>query len=104
MTQEARPPRPAKPIPDWLSPKLFAEILALAGALVYAVTYVACARFYSPLGIEPADVGLGYADMLSQAAVYLLCTLLLTGGPLNSMLLLVTKRFDRGEREISRGT
>lgn len=58
-------------VPSWLTPRSLPEGLALAGALGYGITYFACALFYGPLGIEPADVGLGYADLLAQTAVYL---------------------------------
>jgi hypothetical protein len=57
--------------PSWFIPRSLPEGLALAAALGYGVTYFACALFYGPLGIEPADVGLGYADLLAQTAVYL---------------------------------
>lgn len=56
---------------SWLTPRTLPEALALAGVLGYGITYFACAVFYGPLGIEPADVGLGYADLLAQTAVYL---------------------------------
>src|SRR5215210_1110531 len=57
--------------PRWLVPKTFTEAAALAAILAYGVTYFACVRFYSPLGVKPADVGLGYTDILAQAALYL---------------------------------
>ena len=41
------------------------------GATAYSITYLGCVVFYSPFGVEPADVGLGYADVLAQAAAYL---------------------------------
>jgi hypothetical protein len=48
------------------------EALALVGALGYGATYAACALFYGLLGgVEPADVGLGYAEILAQTAVFL---------------------------------
>ena len=61
-----------------VAPKNLPEVLAVAGGLAYGVTYLSCALFYEPLGIEPADVGLGYADLLGQSAVYLA---LLVAGP-----------------------
>jgi hypothetical protein len=54
-----------------ITPRSLPEVLAVAGALTYGVTYLACALFYEPLGVEPADVGLSYADLLAQSAVYL---------------------------------
>jgi hypothetical protein len=58
-------------LPSWLVPTSVAETLALAGVTAYGATYLACVLFYGPLGIEPADVGLGYVEVLAQAAVYL---------------------------------
>jgi hypothetical protein len=58
-------------LPAWLVPKNVGEVLAVAAALAYGATYLGCMIFYGPLGVEPADVGLGYADLLGQAAVYL---------------------------------
>jgi hypothetical protein len=36
--------------------------------LAYAVLYLGCVLAYEPLGIEPADVGLGYAELLAGSA------------------------------------
>jgi hypothetical protein len=59
-------------VPSWLKPGSVTEALALVGALGYGATYAACALFYGLLGgVEPADVGLGYAEILAQTAVFL---------------------------------
>jgi hypothetical protein len=73
MASAGRPPEAGTRFtaPSWVIPRSLPEGLALAGALGYGATYLACALFYGPLGIEPADVGLGYADILAQTAVYL---------------------------------
>lgn len=47
------------------------EALAVTGAAAYGATYLGCIIFYGPFGVEPADIGLGYAELLGQAAVYL---------------------------------
>jgi hypothetical protein len=57
-------------------PKNVPELLALAGALAFGVTYLGCVLFYAPLGVEPSDVGLGYAEVLAQAAVFIAILLL----------------------------
>src|SRR4051812_42826554 len=55
-----------------LMPRSFADLVVMAGALTYAAMYFVSAElFYAPFGIEPADVGLGYADLLGQTAVFL---------------------------------
>jgi hypothetical protein len=55
----------------WLVSRTFAELLSLAGAVTYGVTYYACVLFYTPFGVEPSDVGLGYGEVLAQAAAFL---------------------------------
>ena len=68
------PPRtPASTLrpPAWLTPRNLPEGLALLGALGYGCTYFACVLFYGPLGVDPAEVGLGYAEIVGQTAVYL---------------------------------
>jgi hypothetical protein len=62
----------------WLVPETTTQTLAVAGILAYGLTYLGCVLFYGPFGIEPADVGLGYADVLAQAAVFVV--LLFVGG------------------------
>jgi hypothetical protein len=42
------------------------------GLLVYGFLRYVYARFYSPLGVKPEEVGLGYAEILSQSVVGLL--------------------------------
>jgi hypothetical protein len=61
---------PLRP-PAWLTPRNLPEVLALVGALGYGCTYFACVLFYGPFGVDPGEVGLGYAEILGQTAVYL---------------------------------
>ncbi len=42
-------------------------VAGLAGGVAYGVLRVAYFQFYSPLGLTPEDVGLGKAEMVSQA-------------------------------------
>jgi hypothetical protein len=41
--------------------------LALAGVIWYSFLAVTYNRFYEPLGIQPSDVGLGYASILANS-------------------------------------
>jgi hypothetical protein len=56
---------------SWLTPRHVGESLALVGVVSYGVLYLVAALFYGPLGIKPAEVGLDYANLLAQTAVYL---------------------------------
>lgn len=76
----------------WLASRTFAELLSLAGAVTYGVTYYACVLFYTPFGVEPSDVGLGYGEVLAQAAAFLgflvvvYCVSVYVGSSLGRML------------------
>jgi hypothetical protein len=52
-------------------------VVSWIGALAYLVARSAQTSFYSKFGVEPDDVGLGYADTLSRAAGLLLLLSLL---------------------------
>jgi hypothetical protein len=58
-------------LPSWLVPASLPEALAVGGGLAYGVVYIACSLFYSPLGIAPSEVGLGYVEIVAQSATYL---------------------------------
>jgi len=58
-------------LPAWLVPASLPEALAVAGGIAYGVVYIACSLFYGPLGIAPSEVGLGYVEIVAQAATYL---------------------------------
>jgi hypothetical protein len=49
-----------------------APILATSGVLLYAILSLAYELFYSPLGIDPAEVGLNYANILAHSVGFLL--------------------------------
>lgn len=44
-------------------------VLGLLGALAYVLLAVLCTVVYGPLGVTPADVGLGYGELLLRAGV-----------------------------------
>ena len=46
-----------------------AGMLAFAGLILYVLLWVGYVRFYAPFGLSPADLGLGYVELLAQAAV-----------------------------------
>lgn len=54
-------------------------VLAVLGIVLYAVLRIAYSFFYSPFGLRPDDLGLGYLDLLVQSAVgiVLLCMAML---------------------------
>jgi hypothetical protein len=56
----------------WLEPGALSAAAALVGAVVFVVLNLACVVFYTPLGVEPGDVGLGYAQLIAQAALAVL--------------------------------
>jgi hypothetical protein len=53
-------------------------VVSWIGAVAYFVTRMAQTSFYSKFGLEPEDVGLGYAQTLSRAAALLLLISLVT--------------------------
>src|SRR5215210_6142268 len=68
--QEAAPADdPLKGLKDprfaWLTPGAATAVLAVAGVLTYLILYYGCVMAYEPLGVEPADVGLDYANLLA---------------------------------------
>ena len=72
------PPRPNKswrpnatPVPDRAKDvlTLARDILLPLGLLIYGAVRLAAEAFYGDLGINPSEVGLGYIELLSRAAV-----------------------------------
>jgi len=51
-------------------------LLPIAGATIYALLRIGYSRFYWRLGLQPEDVGLGYAETLEQSLVDLLLIIL----------------------------
>jgi hypothetical protein len=54
-------------------------LLSLAGLGFYALLRVAYMRFYAPFGLSPDDLGLGYAQLLAQAAIGVILLLAAAG-------------------------
>jgi hypothetical protein len=46
---------------------LVAPLLALTGLLVYALLMITYSAFYGSLGVDPRDIGLGYASVLATS-------------------------------------
>lgn len=61
-------------------------IVSVIGALAYFVARSAQTSFYSKFGLEPEDVGLGYAETLSRAAWGLLALTLAVGAIVLALL------------------
>jgi hypothetical protein len=55
------------PLSGWLTDGR--TVIALVGVLLYAVLRVAYSTFYGRFGLTPDDLGLGYVELLVQAAV-----------------------------------
>ena len=53
--------------------------LAAAGLALYVILRLAYSTFYQPLGVSPEDLGFGYLDILSQAAVGFVVLVLVFG-------------------------
>lgn len=51
---------------DWLAANTLAAV-SIAGALVYGVTRISYVGFYGEFGLDPEDVGIGYAATLARA-------------------------------------
>lgn len=54
-----------------------ASAVTALGLLFYAALRIGYSVFYAPLGLQPEDVGLGYADILAQSLVGLILAALL---------------------------
>jgi hypothetical protein len=46
------------------------SLLVLLGVIIYAILNTVYASFYEALGVDPNDVGLGYANVLSHSVSY----------------------------------
>lgn len=53
-------------------------VVSLVGALVYVATRLGQVSFYGEFGLDPEDVGIGYAETLTRAAAAILPLVLLT--------------------------
>ena len=54
---------------SWVLPERVPAVLALSGLAAYVVLNVAAVIFYTPLGVSPREVGLGYTDLLAQSVL-----------------------------------
>ena len=79
---------PITALGNWALGNPLSAVTAL-GLFLYGFLRYVYARFYSPLGVKPEEVGLGYAEILSQSVTGLLLfsalmfLLLLIGGVLS---------------------
>jgi hypothetical protein len=48
------------------------SVVTVLGLCLYGFLRYVYARFYSPLGVKPEEVGLGYGEILSQSVMGLL--------------------------------
>lgn len=62
-------------------------LLTVSGLLMYALIRSAYALFYGRLGVEPEEVGLGYAEVLAQSLVGILVFAILVGTLLITLFL-----------------
>jgi hypothetical protein len=53
-----------------------ASLLAISAILGYIILRLAYGQFYSGLGVDPSDVGLGYANTIANSADFLLYAIL----------------------------
>lgn len=83
-------PQTAVNLTKWLSD--VRAVLLLAGLVLYVVLRVAYARFYAPFGLSPDDLGLGYVDLLAQAAVATVVVVVLVVGSAASTIALYEHR------------
>jgi hypothetical protein len=58
-------------VEDWLAANTLAAV-SIAGALMYGITRISYVSFYGEFGLDPEDVGIGYASMLARALPRLL--------------------------------
>lgn len=82
----------------WLGENSVAAF-SIAGALVYGVTRMAYVGFYGEFGLDPEDVGVGYAATLARALpgvfVWMAVWTLLVMAVLVAMVFLLDRRLDR---------
>jgi hypothetical protein len=87
----ARPSTPERwqdSVPELLKGSWF---LPVSGAAIYALLRVFYSHFYWKLGLQPEDVGLGYAQILEQSLIALIL-LMLVGAVSFSVFVLIPDR------------
>lgn len=65
--------------------------LGLLGLALYALLRIAYERFYGPFGLSPDDLGLGYLELLTQAAIGAVLLALFVGGLIWLLIALVVE-------------
>ena len=53
-------------VEEWLAANTLAAV-TIAGALIYGITRISYVGFYGEFGLDPEDVGIGYAATLARA-------------------------------------
>jgi hypothetical protein len=106
--RSAEPSRAEIPSVDWrrIPWGAIAKLTGAFGALVYAALYVAAEEVYSPLGVAPNEVGLGYAELLVRSATYTAAAFVvgLGGFVLGQLSVRALRRLRRRSRRQSTGS
>jgi hypothetical protein len=80
VTEDQSAPTKQTGLRSWLPANTIAAV-SIVGAFVYGVTRISYVGFYGEFGLDPEDVGIGYAAMLARALPGLLvCTAVLLLG------------------------
>jgi hypothetical protein len=66
--------------PHWMVREHPGTVLTALGVLVYGACGLAYYHFYSHLHVAPAEIGLGYVEILGQAAIGIVALVLIFGG------------------------
>jgi hypothetical protein len=65
---------------DWIT-KYWVALAGVSALTAYAMTWVAATLFYSQLDLQPAEVGLGYGELLQKAVgLVVFAVVLIAGG------------------------
>jgi hypothetical protein len=100
----------ASSTPKWAFPLEYtAAVLAILAVTSYVILRLAFGQFYGGLGIDPEDVGLGYADTVADSVEYVIYHLIFYGIPVATGALLLgviryytSRRFEREQTQYIR--
>jgi hypothetical protein len=56
---------------------LITPLIATAGILIYALLSVAYEQFYSPISVDPSDVGFNYANILAHSVGFVVSVVII---------------------------